>query len=281
MKKLIFLLSLVLFTSFSNAQTTSGALKTQIDTDITNKTGASSISKTNVGSNLKAIVDYIVQVISAVEARTVNGQALTGNVTLTKSSINLANVDNTADNAKPVSTAQAAAIAAKANSANPSFTGTVTVNGSSTASTLSTQEDGTLLVGTPGGGIAYDDDYSFFYTARSVPDKAYVDSKKPYKTYAAVLSQSSSGAPTAVVLENTLGGTPTYAYLSTGFYTLTLSGAFTTDKVLILNGPSDGGERVRLTRASANTINIEAFNTGGTAANSVIANHSVEIRVYN
>ncbi len=43
------------------AQTTSTALKSQIDTQITNKNGAGSISKGNVGNNIKAVVDYVDQ----------------------------------------------------------------------------------------------------------------------------------------------------------------------------------------------------------------------------
>lgn len=39
----------------------STSLKAQIDTDITNKTGASSISKLNVGGNIKSVVDYVDQ----------------------------------------------------------------------------------------------------------------------------------------------------------------------------------------------------------------------------
>lgn len=42
---------------------------------------------------------------------TVNGHALSANVTVSKSDVGLSNVDNTADTSKPVSTAQAAAIA--------------------------------------------------------------------------------------------------------------------------------------------------------------------------
>lgn len=49
----------------------------------------------------------------------------TGDVTLTKSDVGLANVDNTADTAKPVSTAQQTALNLKANLASPTFTGTV------------------------------------------------------------------------------------------------------------------------------------------------------------
>jgi hypothetical protein len=45
---------------------------------------------------------------------------------LSKSNVGLGNVDNTADSAKPVSTAQQAALDAKADKNNPAFTGTVT-----------------------------------------------------------------------------------------------------------------------------------------------------------
>lgn len=51
-------------------------------------------------------------------SRTVNSHALTSNITITKSDIGLANVDNTSDSSKPVSTAQAAADAAVLASAN-------------------------------------------------------------------------------------------------------------------------------------------------------------------
>lgn len=53
----------------------------------------------------------------------VNGR--TGAVVLSKTDVSLANVDNTADAAKPVSTAQATALALKAPLASPTFTGTV------------------------------------------------------------------------------------------------------------------------------------------------------------
>lgn len=53
----------------------------------------------------------------------VNGR--TGAVVLTKTDVSLASVDNTSDASKPVSTAQATALALKANIASPTFTGTV------------------------------------------------------------------------------------------------------------------------------------------------------------
>lgn len=49
----------------------------------------------------------------------------TGAVVLAKADVGLGNVDNTSDAAKPVSTAQLAALNLKANIASPTFTGTV------------------------------------------------------------------------------------------------------------------------------------------------------------
>lgn len=56
---------------------------------------------------------------------TVNGHALSGNVTVTTTDLSLNNVTNTSDASKPVSTAQQTALDLKANLASPTFTGTV------------------------------------------------------------------------------------------------------------------------------------------------------------
>ena len=62
MKNFLISLLLLLVTIFTNAQVTSTTVKAQIDTDITNKpSGGGAISKTNVGNNMKAIVDYVDQ----------------------------------------------------------------------------------------------------------------------------------------------------------------------------------------------------------------------------
>lgn len=68
--------------------------------------------------NLKANTADVVP-----NTRTVAGKALSANVTLVKADVGLGSVDNTADSAKPVSTAQAAAINAKVGSPNSTVTG--------------------------------------------------------------------------------------------------------------------------------------------------------------
>jgi len=71
----------------------------------------------------------------------------TGVVVLTKTDVGLANVDNTADTAKPVSTAQQTALNLKANLASPSLTGTPTAP-TATAGTNTTQLATTAFVAT-------------------------------------------------------------------------------------------------------------------------------------
>ncbi len=83
-----------------------------------------------------------------------NGGSLTG---LTKAQVGLANVDNTTDASKPVSTATQTALNLKANLASPTFTGTVTlpastalvtpVIGAATGTSLATTGDHTTSAG--------------------------------------------------------------------------------------------------------------------------------------
>lgn len=51
-----------------------------------------------------------------------------------------------------------------------------------------------------------------------------------YKIYRALVKQEETDAPTAIILENTLGGVPIFARDGIGGYTITLPGAFTNNK---------------------------------------------------
>lgn len=78
----------------------------------------------------------------------------TGAVTLTKSDVGLANVDNTADANKPLSTAAQNALALKAPLASPTFTGTVTVPTPVNATDAATRAFVLANAGSGGGGGA-------------------------------------------------------------------------------------------------------------------------------
>jgi hypothetical protein len=103
------------------------------------------------------------------------------------------------------------------------------------------------------------------------------------KTYRALVTQSSGTAPTATVLENSLGGTVVWARSSTGTYTATLTGAFTSAKTFIMQ-PGETGtiadiKNVIAVRTSANVVTVTT-GAGGTLEDSVLSSFPIEILVY-
>lgn len=93
-------------TELSYVDGVTSAIQTQIDAV------SSGLSQANSDISLKAPI---------------NAPTFTGTVSgITKSMVGLGNVDNTADSAKPISTATQTALDLKAPKANPTFTGTVT-----------------------------------------------------------------------------------------------------------------------------------------------------------
>lgn len=103
-----------------------------------------------------------------------------------------------------------------------------------------------------------------------------------YKKYIALLTQSASSAPTAIVLENTLGGTPSFSYTSTGNYLLTLGSAFDSNKTYVIIGDSDVAQVIcSAVNVSNNDVELRTFNLSGTYLNDIFNNTTIEIRVYN
>lgn len=108
---------------------------------VAGKTGAVSLVKADVGLNNVDNTADSAKPVSTAQQTALNGkensiaagttaQYWRGDKTWQtndKSSVGLANVDNTSDSSKPVSTAQQSALNLKANLASPTFTGTVTL----------------------------------------------------------------------------------------------------------------------------------------------------------
>lgn len=112
---------------------------------------------------------------------------------------------------------------------------------------------------------------------------------RPYKVYTALLTQSGTSAPTATVLENTLGVTLTWSYSGVGEYLATSTGFFADpNKIAIfiqpafqggasqtkfLFGSGDWGDTdsIFITTINANTL---------AAANGGLTVTAVEIRYY-
>jgi len=105
----------------------------------------------------------------------------------------------------------------------------------------------------------------------------------PYKVYTAKLTQSGTNPPTALILENTLGGVPTFSRISAGYYAMTLAGTFNTLKTVCLGSFANGviysaGGTLSVGVQSVDTIEFRVQN-GGSATDSMSI--FVEIRVYN
>ena len=103
------------------------------------------------------------------------------------------------------------------------------------------------------------------------------------KSYRALVTQSSGTAPTATVLENSLGAAVVWARSSTGTYTATLTGAFTSAKTFIMQ-PGESGtiaaiKNVIAVRTSADVVTVTT-GAGGTLEDSVLSSYPVEILVY-
>lgn len=100
-----------------------------------------------------------------------------------------------------------------------------------------------------------------------------------YKVYRALLTQSSTDAPVATVLQNDLGAV-VWGYTSTGIYTATLVGAFTNaTSVFVSNDDLDGIAGAKKT--SADVVTLTTGTAAATVANAILDGTSIEIRVEN
>lgn len=157
------------------------------------------------------------------------------------------------------------------------------INGAFTMSTA-TGIEGTVYRGIGTGfnaGIKYYADYSANYTDRSLVDKAYADSKRPYKVYTALLSQSGTSAPTATVLENTLGATVTWSRTTTGTYRGTAStGVFTLDKTAIFLTGTGASSDFSLRQYHIDLDMVHFFTSSGVELDTEDGKVVLEIRVY-
>lgn len=107
-----------------------------------------------------------------------------------------------------------------------------------------------------------------------------IEAARPYNVYTALLTQTGTAAPTAVVVENTFTGSIVWTRQSAGNYIATLSGAFPEDKTVVFFADTGSGAEVvlRWYWTSENTILV---GTGGTDYETEDGKISIEIRVYN
>jgi hypothetical protein len=103
------------------------------------------------------------------------------------------------------------------------------------------------------------------------------------KVYRALLTQTGTDAPTAIVLENSLGGAVVWTYDSVGTYFADLVGAFPANKTWSMIGQRTGGSEIEVGRNNDDQMFIETrrFDAGSfVAEDGILSETSVEIIIY-
>jgi hypothetical protein len=103
---------------------------------------------------------------------------------------------------------------------------------------------------------------------------------RPYKVYSALISQTSTNAPVAIVLENTIGFIG-FNYLTVGNYSIISNGDFTLDKTAIFanNVIVNNGETVACAYGSTLFCQVNT-RLLGVSTDGILNKTFVEIRVY-
>lgn len=104
------------------------------------------------------------------------------------------------------------------------------------------------------------------------------------KTYAALLTQTGTDAPTAIVLQNTLGATVVWTRTGLGAYRATCTGKFTEDKTTwqINNAPIANEGANFAENAFPDSINLFTYSNAAsiTLADGILTKVPIEINVY-
>jgi len=123
-----------------------------------------------------------------------------------------------------------------------------------------------------------------------------VESTFPYLVYKALLTQTSTNAPSALVKLNTLGITPTYVYSSAGEYLINLPSAILTETNFgFIQGAGNTNHLVaiRAVYNSPSQLKILTFDIGNVGSgatysnvansqvNSILTNQLITIEIYN
>lgn len=98
--------------------------------------------------------------------------------------------------------------------------------------------------------------------------------------YTAFISQTGTSDPSATVLKNTLGGTVVWTRTVAGSYTATLTGAFTGNKTLVFLTNGSGATFVKGSQLTADSVNIQTFNSSAVLTDAILTNASIRIEVY-
>ena len=151
------------------------------------------------------------------------------------------------------------------------------------AKTISQLNGGTVVTSLDGTELleAEKDGVSVPITAQGIADLAGGGGAAAYLVYTALLTQSGTDAPVATVLQNTLGGTVVWSRNTTGDFSATLVGAFTTKKTTVLssiNGDESAGYVILYETPSEDEVKLYQRDNSFASADQLGC--TVEIRVY-
>ena len=120
-------------------------------------------------------------------------------------------------------------------------------------------------------------------TANQVVIKSQLDAvaARPYKVYTALLTQTGTNAPVAIVLENTLGGTVTFERSGVGNYAaVSVGNLFTLNKTVVFNSSGQFVGTYNFYPTNTSRVLLNNVNVSGVVADSLMQKLSIEIRVY-
>ena len=134
------------------------------------------------------------------------------------------------------------------------------------------------LEDSPSGGI---ESITGDYVDNTDPLNPILNDPRPYKVYTALLTQSGSDAPVAIVLENTLGKIH-WSRRFKGTYEGSLARAFTENKTTIqIIAHTGQGYTTNSSAVNKDVVEISTSNELDRTADNVLENTPIEIRVYN
>ena len=115
----------------------------------------------------------------------------------------------------------------------------------------------------------------------TINGRAANDMLRNYERYIALITQTSTNAPTVIELENTIGPI-IWSRKNTGEYSGTLSGAFTASKTyaMISNVVADGIVRISTTASTIDIITTNLHSPTAAKHDGHLNKNTIEIRVY-
>jgi hypothetical protein len=109
-----------------------------------------------------------------------------------------------------------------------------------------------------------------------------INQVRPYKVYTALLTQSGTNPPTAIILENTFGEIPIFSYLGLGQYTISCSLFTNYDKIFCQSNPTDSTPFFCIWQPiSIGLSGIATVAITGLGIDDGLNNTPFEIRIYN